>query len=209
MNFLDHGVIDGIKPTGGGWRYLQAHQDTTWRIPAEGSANSAEDLVKQVESFRATNGIEIGDPFADVCDFIKKVSPRNDRWQGRKIGQPRVREITPLIQDLRMWCDNIAIAKPRFIFIDDARQRARTCMTCAQNVRWQVSGCGACNEEVERRSYLLRQARSVPPEDDALRACRLHRVHLPSAVHLDRDFLPPRHVDAPMPCWMPQPDSTL
>jgi len=208
MNFLEAGVIDGVKPIGGGWRYLQVHQGETWRIPAEGSAKSAEVLVKQVIDFRVSAGIELGDPFRDVCDFILKVSPPNDRWKGRVKGSVRVREITPMIQHMREWCDRTAMAKPRFVLNEEAHKRAIVCMLCPQNIRWETEGCGSCNDEIHRRSYLLRQARSVP-EDEALRACRLHRLHLPSAVHLDRDFLPNRHVDAPIECWVPPQDSAL
>jgi hypothetical protein len=209
MNFLDHGLISAVKPIGGGWRYLQVHQGQTWRIPAEGSAKSAEVLVQQVTDFRVANGIALGDPFADVVDFIRKVSPNNDRWQGRVVGQPRAHEITPLIQDLRVWIDKTATDKPRFILTDEARDRARICMTCPQNIRWELSGCGACNEEIHIRSYQLRQAKTVPPEEDALRGCRLHRIELKAAVHLDRDFLPQRHTDAPPQCWIPQQASTI
>jgi len=209
MNFLDAGVIDGVKPIGGGWRYLQVFQGQTWRIPAEGSAKSAEDLVKQVTDFRVSAGIELGDPFHDVVEFIRKASPPNDRWKGRNKGEVVRREITPMIQHLREWCDVTATKKPRFVLNEEASDRARVCLTCPQNIRWEVTGCGTCNDEIYRRSYLLRQARSVP-EEDALCACRLHRVHLRSAVHLDRDFLPPRHTDAPVACWMHKGDpSTL
>lgn len=209
MTFLDQGVIDSVKPIGGGWRYLQEFQGKTWRIPAEGSANSAEDLVKQVREFRITAGIELGDPFLDVCEYVKKVSPNNDRWKGRVKGAPRNREITPLIQHLREWIDRTAANHPRFVLNEEARQRAIVCLKCPQNIRWHLSGCGDCNEEVHRRSYLLRQGKDVSPESDSMCACRLHRVHLASAIFLDQDFLPQRHTDAPTQCWMPQQASTL
>lgn len=201
MNFLESGVIDGIKPTGGGWRYEEPFAGRIWRIPHEGSAKTAEALVEAVKAFRLANGLPAGDPFYDVCEYIKKVSPRNDRWKGRAIGQPRRRDIAPIIHELRQWIDATAQAKPRFVLNEDAANRALVCITCPQNIRWEVSGCGACNEDIETRSYALRQARKSPGEL-ALKACRLHRVHLPAAITLDRDFLPARHPDAPPPCWV-------
>lgn len=200
MTLEEHGVIVALKPSREGWRYEQEWLDRLWRIPETGSAANGDKLVEAVESFRATNGLPPGDPVRDVAEYIKRVSPNNDRWKGRKVGAPRIREITPMISDLRAWVDETAARKPRFVLNEDAKARALICLACPQNINWEVSGCGACNDEVERRSYLLRQAKTVPGEL-ALKACRLHRCHLPSAVHLDRDFLPPRHPDAPGPCW--------
>lgn len=201
MTLEEHGVITAIKPSREGWRYEQELGGQLWRIPAQGSAGTGEKLVEAVQSFRLSNGLPVGDPVADVADYIKKVSPLNDKWKGRVIGQARRRDIAPIIHELRQWIDATAQAKPRFVLNEEASQRALVCLKCPQNIRWEVSGCGACNEDIETRSYALRQAKRTPGEL-ALKACRLHRVHLPAAVLLDRDYLPPRHPDAPPPCWV-------
>lgn len=200
----DHGVTTAIKPSREGWRYMQEHLGRLWRIPETGSAPTGAKLVEMVVAFRAAAGLPPGDAVADVADYIKKASPLNDRFKGRVIGAPRVREITPLIYDLRQWVDNVASAKPRFVFADEAQSRALVCLKCPQNVRWEVGGCGACNTEVHNRSYLLRKGKETQGEE-ALLGCRLHRVHLPAAVHLDRDFLPTKLAGAPAPCWLPLP----
>lgn len=202
MNLEEHGVIIAVKPSREGWRYEQEHLGQLWRIPPAGSAPSGEKLVEQVRDFRAVNGIEPGDPVAEVAEYIKKVSPINDRFKGRVIGQPRVRQREPLIQGLRQWLDETAAQKPRFVLNEDAQKRAMVCLTCPQNVRWEVDGCGACNDEIHTRSYNLRKSRAVAGEQ-ALLGCRLHKLHLPAAVHLDRDFLPNKQPNAPLECWLP------
>jgi hypothetical protein len=201
MSLEDHGVITAIKPSREGWRYEQTYAGRLWRIPTTGSAGTGDKLVQAVAAFRAAQGIAPGDPVADVANYIKKVSPLNDKWKGRQIGQPRVRQVSPIIHDLRQWVDTTACRKPRFVSGVEANERALVCLACPQNIRWEVTGCESCNTEVERRSYLLRQSKEAQGED-ALKACRLHKCHLPAAVHIDRDHLPQRHPEAPEACWM-------
>lgn len=198
----DYGVSTAPKPIGGGWRYEQEHLGQLWRIPHSGSAGTGEKLVQAVIDFRASAGVAPGDPVAEVAEYIKRVSPPNDRFKGRQIGQPRVREVTPLIHFLRQWLDEVAAQRPRFVSNEDAQGRAIACLKCPQNIRWEVTGCGACNDEVTTRSYALRKSKGVAGQD-ALKGCRLHRIHLPAAVHLDRDFLPNRAPEAPAICWLP------
>lgn len=204
MKLEDLGVITALKPIGGGWRYMQSTQGRFERIPHEGSADTGAVLVEQVRQFRINEGIDIGDPVYDVADYIRKVSPPNDKYKGRaQLGVERVREIKPLIQVCREWLDATAARLPEKTDLDDATARAGVCQHCKHNVAWEVSACSDCNAAVTYKGICLR-GRTEFAGDGFLRACRLHGVHLPTAIFIDRAFLPPRHEQAPEACWVPK-----
>jgi hypothetical protein len=200
----DMGLATGVKPIGGGWRYLQTLKGEIHRIPHTGSETSAKALIEAVRIFRINEGIELGDPTADVVDFIRKASPQNDRWKGRpRLGVQRIKEKVPLIQVCREWLDKTTLENPTLTDYDTAVNRAGVCEHCPQNVAWKLSNCADCNEKVEYKGTILRQ-RVEFALDSCLRACRLHGFHLPSVVFIDRDALPPRNEQAPEKCWVPK-----
>lgn len=200
----DHGVITALKPIRGGWHYMQTQGGEVWRIPATGSAASGSKLVEEVRTFRVNQGIEVGDPVADVADYTKKNSPPNDKFKGRaKLGHIRVKEKEPLIQRCRESLAELQEARARLTDPDEATRRAAICQHCPQNIRWEVSGCAECNEKVNYLGACIRQ-RATFPLDGALKACRLHGFHLPTEVFIDRSYLPERHADAPSGCWVGQ-----
>ena len=209
MALTDYGVIVDLKPLGGGWRYVQSVNGQLQVIPASfdpkkrtGGAVKAKVLVEMVRDFRINQGILIGDVEQDVADYIKLVSPPNDLYRTTKgISAPRTKPAIPIIHELREWVDAKLVEKPMLLTAPEATERAKHCLGCPQNIKWET-GCGSCNEEVKYRGSIMRNLPAYP-YDDALRACRLHRVFLPAAVFVDRESLPVRHPDAPVGCWMP------
>lgn len=201
MALKDYHVIEDLVPSGG-WRYMQMWNGEPIRIPVTGSAKSAEDLLRQVLEFRVMQNIEIEDLEQDVAEYIKKVSVQNDRFKGRNIGKPRIRAKRPIIYDIRDWVDKSLEERPRIVTIHEAMERAAICAKCPQNIEWKTK-CGSCNDEVEYRSRALRKIPSSK-YDDAMKACRLHLVHLVSAIFLDQDHLPGKSSGAPEHCWMPK-----
>lgn len=199
-----HGLITAIKPIKGGWRYPQKHGDEVWWVPSEGEARTADKLVEAIKEFRACQGIPLGDPVYDVATYFKNISPANDRFKGRIIGKPRIQERQPIIKDIRAHLENCAATKPELCGEDEATARATACLHCPQNIKWEVSGCADCNQQVEYKGKLLRR-RVEFGLDPALKACRLHRFYLPSAVFIDRDALPARHKESPGNCWVGKP----
>lgn len=208
MTLAEQGIITGLKPIGG-WRYPQPFAGTfsivlPMHAPEGHYPNHGEKLVAAVILFRRMQGIPAGEPERDVAEFIRRASPQNDYYRGKvpdSIGKPRVRSITPLIQDIREWIEATILQKPDMVGIGDASDRAQICIKCQQNVRWRID-CAPCNEEVEQRGLMLR-AIPIFDYDPALLACRLHKMALQAAVFLDRDFLPARSESAPEPCWIP------
>jgi hypothetical protein len=200
----DFDIIEDVKPIGGGWRYMQAQRDGSFqRIPAQGSAQTAWKLVEQVRTYRINEGCPMGDPERDVAEYIKKVSPLNDRFKGKGgvLNKPRPEPFIPLIQRLREWLDGISPKRPKLEGLTIAGERSEICLKCPQNIRWKTQ-CGECNDAIDYLGHTLR-ARTSYDLDDALHGCRVHGLHLPSAVFIDRDDLPAKMADAPQSCWLP------
>lgn len=196
----DFGVIADLTPIAG-WFFNQYYAGQMWRIPHTGAAESGPDLIKQLIQFRVNQNIALGDPVYDVAQFTKLRSPQNDRYQGREVGKPRIEPHEPIIKACRDWLEELAQTKPELCGQDEATARAAVCQTCPQNIKWRLETCGACNEAVEEKGMFARQ-RVAFEHDPALKACRLHRFYLPTAVFIDRDALPPRHTYSPACCWV-------
>lgn len=208
MSLDDFGVITALKPIGGGWRYPQPNGGIIQRIPTIGSAAHCRALVKMVTEYRAANGIEMGDVEQDIADFIKKASPQNDRFKGHRVNTARPRPLTPLIHEVRQWIDNLAPERPRIVDQSEAIARAEICIKCPQNIAWKINNCADCNKEVEYRSQNLRGVIEFGL-DDALRACRLHKMHLGAGVFIDVDHHPERSSEAPTQCWVKSPATSI
>lgn len=180
---------------------MQPHKDGEQRIPPRGDAGSASRLVEAVRTFRIVARIDLGDVERDVADYIKKVSPPNNRFPKRsEVEPPRIKS-RPLIERIR---DRIAVIgqdNPRLLIDDEAEARAAVCHKCPQNVRW-MTGCVPCCAEIKSRGINLRQKPKAPESIDTLSACRLHNFYLPAFVYIDRDELGPVHESAPEFCWM-------
>lgn len=209
MALKDLDIIEDLKPIGGGWRYMQLARDGSFhRVPVTGGAPTARKLVEMVRQYRINEGINMGDPERDIADYIRKVSPNNDRFRGKGgvLGRPRAADYVPPIQRIREWVDSMSPRKPRLVGIEEATPRAQACIGCPQNIRWKTP-CGECNEAVDYAGYTMRGL-AVYELDEALHGCRLHGIHLPSAIFIDRDDLPPRVPTAPAYCWLPEPNET-
>lgn len=202
MSLKAYGVIDGIVPIGGGWRYEQPYKGELHRIPTAGDAGSSHRLVEMVKRFRINQHIDMGDVEGDVAEYIKKESPINNRFPKR--AEKRAAEAgrikhRPLIERIR---DNLLVhgsKTPRLLLIDEVERRTEICLKCPQNIKW-MTGCIPCCDEITSRGQNLRQQAVAP--SDALRACRLHDYYLPAITFLDRDELGNAHIDAPAYCWM-------
>lgn len=197
-----HGIITGIKPAGGGWRFPQKLPDGSnlWRY-----AQSADDLLNQVMTLRVENAMPMGDPVSDICAYIRANSPVNDafrfgRPQHGEVKTTSVREIVPLLERMKIWLVAMARRHVKLLREDDAYKRGEICASCPQNIKWQTS-CDSCNSDIDYRSNNLRQ-RPKFLLDKKLRGCRLYGFPCQSAIFIDRDNLPPRHDKAPDACWI-------
>lgn len=189
-----------MRPALGGWEFPQPYNGGT--VPLSG--NDAEDLLENVTTFRIENGLPLGEPAREIAEYIKAKSPGNNGGRRAAIQEPVVshlRAIVPMIEHCKVWL--VAMLKRKDIVLvreDEANDRAQVCQGCPQNISWRTS-CGGCNDDIDYKSNTLRQ-RPRSTLDKKLRACRLHRFPLQSAIFIDRDQLPPRHDNAPELCWV-------
>lgn len=210
MTLAEYGIIVALKPTGGGWRYPQPFAGKLVTIVPEQApvgryGNFGDKLCAAVRLFRRQQGLPEGDIESDVAEFIRRASPQNDYYRGKtpeNIGKPRLRELKPMIESIREWVDDMSLRKPAIVNPDEAIERAQVCISCPQNIRWQIK-CAPCVAEVVSRGDNLR-ATMLFDYDDALLACRCHKMYLPAAVFIDRDNLSKRSDKAPENCWLPK-----
>lgn len=200
-----YGIITGIGPAGG-WHYIQPTPNGDERIPQRGRARNDDELVDLVRHYRVNNRLPVGDPAFDVAQYIRGRSPRNNRWRRLKRAEDLIRKVdqtpknVPLIERIRDWLEALAPRRPKLVSRYDAAQRAEICRQCRQNVKWATK-CKPCIERVVEMGQNLRQQVFFPEADD-LQACRLHNLHLPSAVFVDQDHLPVQVADCPKDCWL-------
>lgn len=202
MALKDYDINDDYKPMGGGWRYIQSMPDGShFRIPTHGTAAWGGDLVEMVKQFRINNAIPVGNVEKDVADYIRQVSPYNDKYNGKKSILGTRPDFKALIYRIREWLDKLAPQKPELVTVQEANERAAICIACGQNIKWKID-CSECNSAIE---YLGRNTRALAnyPLDEALQGCRTHGAHLPTLVFLDRGFLPDKIANQPPHCWVP------
>lgn len=198
MSLEDYGITTGVVPRGG-WHYKQDGLDETI------DSDSPENLCKRVLQHRVNRGIPVGNVEEDISNYIKSVSPHNDRFRRQAAFVPevsRIRPIQPLIERIKEWLVSKQgkIAKLTDEF--ERQRRAEICAQCPQNIPWQ-SSCGECNSDTIYRGNLVRQ-KTEAPLDKKLRACRVNNLYLQTAVALEKEELPLKNPESPSQCWLPE-----
>lgn len=199
MSLEDYGLTCGVVPVCG-WTFPQSYEGEVQTV----ESSTGPGLVQALIAFRVKAHLPIGDPEREISIHIKAQSPDNNRFQGKE-HRTRAELKAPkaglsLIERIRDQLKELILGRPRFAAHDEIEARTDACAACPQNVLWRTK-CGPCNAEVDYLALVLRQ-RPVYARDEELKACRLHNLHLGSAVFLDQDALPDRHPSAPAPCWV-------
>jgi len=201
MSLEDYGVSTGILPHGGGgqWHYQQEGLEEIIY------ADSPESLCKKILRHRLDRGVAVGNIEQDVAEFIKRVSPQNDRFRRHAAqlvhSEPKAKPITPLIERIKEWLVSKQGKISKLTDQFEAVRRGEICAQCPQNIPWRTS-CGECNSDIDYRVNMVRQ-RTEFQMDKKLRACRLHNLALQAAVLLDQEELPEKKESAPAYCWLP------
>lgn len=196
----EFGLVTSLVPSCK-WTFPQEYEGGTHLV--ESPDGTPTGLVKALVDFRIKAHLPIGNPEREIAESIKQRSPMNARFKGnhRTVAERKPEpKGTPLIQRILAQTKALIDLKPKLLSVDDADQRAEVCIACRQNVQWRTK-CAPCNAEVEYQGLILRQLTGYA-HDDLLQGCRLHNLHLPSAVFVDRDSMPERHADAPEHCWI-------
>lgn len=186
-------ILGMIPP--GGWHYYQSDVRLT--------GHSYENLIANLEAYRAENHLESSDAEGDInsyicsnwphfCHGVDMVSVTSVNVQSASMD---------LLNDIQMWAKNILHSqKPHPLVTDElAEERAKTCAACKFNTTWQ-SACGACVNATQRLSASVRQGRDVHHSAN-LGGCSLMRHDNRTAVFLDRDCL---NASSGLPdnCWV-------
>ena len=85
-------------------------------------------------------------------------------------------------------------------WVDQARaqERARICIDCPMNQTWRT-GCGSCNQNAERRAFLIRGSHATGMEPQ-LKGCVSYGTLLHLSVWLEDDFSTAGR-QPPAKCW--------
>ena len=198
MSLEDYNLTTAVVPVCK-WTFPQDYNGRTITI----TAASGSSLVTEVENFRINQGMEVGDVEFEVAQYIGNASPENVRLglRLRNIPTRPTQKFYPLIERIKRWF--VAVLPLRIKFCDqkDAEDRAVVCLGCPQNVSWQVTGCGRCNEDINERAVIFR-AGSKTKLDLTLKGCRIYGAELRCLVHFDVDALPKPNDKAPSNCWI-------
>src|SRR5882757_2861614 len=144
----DYGLKTGLMPIDG-WRYFQSFEEELVRIPFDGCAGSGPALVCLIRDFRIANLIEPGNPELDVANYIRGVSPINDRFPGKQYSQTiPANSRKSLIERIKEWLMGISARRPTLLLQAEAIERANICSSCRQNVQWKT-GCLPCCESID------------------------------------------------------------
>lgn len=197
-------VIEGLVMPGG-WHFEQ-ELDSGQHQRIEG--RTYRELVERVLMFRLQH-IELvpsgtstkerveSDLLVWICSRFPTTctGPRGELPQATVKAQPAYTRPTNRIED---WIKTLSGQDLEWIDQASATRRARICMGCHLNQRWET-GCGPCNTNIRSRSLLIRGSHKTGFENQ-LRACLSYGFLLEVAVWLKDTYAQPRRTPPPE-CW--------
>jgi len=186
-------IMGMIPPSG--WHYFESD------VRIDGS--DYENLIKNVEHYRAENNLSSGDVEGDVNSYICSNWPTFchgvDMVSVTSVNP--LTETTALMNDIQIWAKNLQHANRPVQMVTEelAEVRAKICRACPNNINWR-GGCGSCIDATERISASVRQGRDTP-SSEVLGGCSLQRHDNRSAIFLDRDEFQ-KATNLPANCWL-------
>ena len=182
-----------LPPTG--WHYIEGD------VRINGVTH--DNLIKNVELFRAENHLPSGDVEGDVNSFICTNWPQFchgvDMVSVTSVNPET--DTTALLNDITTWARNIQQStNPVHMVTDElAEARAKTCRNCPDNVNWR-GGCSSCISTNERITASVRQGRDTQ-SSAVLGGCRSMRHDNRTAIFLDKDNFN-KATNLPATCWL-------
>lgn len=192
-----YAIKTSIVPVGG-WHYPQPNP-TGGEIRL--AANSWEELIDAVRTFRINVNLPIGDPAAEISDYTRINSPQNDTRTNKlaPFVANKSTPITPLAERMKDWLVTLTNQQVGIEDLDEIVRRAKICAECPQNIQWETT-CGDCNENIRYKGNTVRRAVQFAM-DSELRGCRANSLYLPAAVFLSSG-LPVKSPKSPPRCWL-------
>jgi len=122
----------------GGWRYVQPETDF------EFTASTLRVLVQKVTAHREANGIAIGDPRADIEDFVCAQLPVGSEDCTHVLEGDYALKTRFTMEDVKRFLQAAASAlgSEGLVAQEEAERRASICAACPLNT--SVSGCWRC-----------------------------------------------------------------
>jgi hypothetical protein len=122
----------------GGWRYVQPETGF------EFAASTLRELVKKVTSHREANGIDVGDPSADIQDFVCAQLPVGSETCSHVIEGDYALKTHFTMEDVKRFIQAAvsALAGRGLVDQTEAERRAALCASCPLNTT--VKGCWRC-----------------------------------------------------------------
>jgi hypothetical protein len=186
--------IYGMIPPSG-WHYV----DGDVRL----NGHSYDNLLDVVQKYRAENNIPFGDVTGDVNSYICSNWPQFchgvDMVSVTSVLAPTA--TTELMNDIQTWVKNLLHSNKQVNFVTEelAEARAKTCLSCPQNVNWR-GGCSSCVNSTDRISASVRQGRDTK-SSQVLGGCMKMRHDNRSAIFFDKDTFD-RASNMPENCWL-------
>jgi hypothetical protein len=185
----------------GGWHYEDA---AGYRIPLRGELPSAQSVIDALMQHRLENNIPVGDPQADMENFVCSRFPTYCRPKtptlppARPHGTRNVDIVTEWANALYVNVGRLALVPAR-----EAQARSETCVRCPMQMSW-AEDCPPCVTSAQRLLMILRQGKDVPlGPSGTLNGCACHGWDNRTAVWFDRAHLPPKaNPGAPEMCWV-------
>lgn len=153
----------------GGWHYEEG------KMIIE-DAISYEDLINRLAEYRAVNGLPLGDPQADIDNYICTTYPnmcgRQPAPQEEGVDPVELSYGQPVQKSSRervmQWAVNRMQKAGQIEFVDaeEADRRAAICNACPKKIQWNepIEGCPGCAvyvEEAEAKLVKLRANKST------------------------------------------------
>jgi len=131
-------VTDPSVMPPGGWRYVQPETDF------EFSASTLRELVKRVRAHREANGLAVGDPSADIQDFVCAQLPVGSENCSHVIKGDYALKTHFTMEDVKRFIQAAVAALGGRGLVDqpEAERRAALCASCPLNTT--VKGCWRC-----------------------------------------------------------------
>jgi hypothetical protein len=207
-------VVETIVPPGN-WHYKQRLKSSPQRPQFQLiQAGSYDQLVDNVLNFRlanlemtpvatATREQVIDDIKFYICgNFPSHCTGSRAQLLAAQNGESRIKtrpDYTRPLSRIENWLTRLSENQIEFVDQSTATERANICLKCPLNQSWRT-GCGACNDNAERRATLIRGSHSTGLEPK-LKNCQAFGTLIDLSVWLKQDYSEAPRRQVPDFCW--------
>lgn len=185
----------------GGWHY----KCDAYRIPHKGELPNPKEVISGIMTYRLENNLPVGDPEGDLEEYVCANFPA---WCRRAPGEPipvQTQQGTRNVDLVLMWANEFytKVGRLQLVPQKEADERAAICASCPLQMDW-ANDCPPCVTSAQRLMAILRQGKdTIEGNLGGLRGCHAHGWDNRTAVHIDKQHLPPQaNPNAPAQCWM-------